>query len=231
MKNSINIVMDDRERSEAVYRKLAATEDVILDIKRLPVGDYQVDGRLLFERKTLKDFALSVVDGRLFRQMKRLAASKLRGVLILEGSSHDLGQTGVRREALQGALIFTSLILGVPMLRSLAPEETVQLLVYSARQARLLIEGGIARPGFRPKGKRKRQLYILQGLPNVGPKRAEQLLNSFGSVRNVLNATSEELLSVGGIGYETAQHIKWAVSEPSLSYGAGTTFMLEKTAL
>ncbi len=227
MKKSINIIMDDRERSGAVFKKLTAMDEVVVNTRRLTVGDYQVDGRLLFERKTLKDFALSVIDGRLFRQVTRLAASRLRGALILEGSSRDIGMTGVRREALQGALIYTSLILGVPVLRSLDPGETARLLIYTAHQTRHLIEGGIARPGHRPVGKRKRQLYILQGLPRVGPKRAAQLLNRFGNVRNVLNAGLEELTSVDGIGNDTAQRIRWAVSEPRASYGAGEGLISE----
>jgi len=33
------------------------------------MGDYQVEKRLIVERKTLKDFAVSIIDGRLFKQM------------------------------------------------------------------------------------------------------------------------------------------------------------------
>jgi ERCC4-type nuclease len=45
---------------------------------------------LVFERKTLKDFARSIVDGRLFRQAIRLANSKYKSVLILEGTGKEL---------------------------------------------------------------------------------------------------------------------------------------------
>ncbi|MBC2709755.1 MAG: nuclease [Desulfosarcina sp.] len=178
-------------------------EDVSLDIRRLPVGDYQADDRLLFERKTLGDFAISVIDGNFFRQMTKLAIAPLKGVLILEGSSRDLQRIGVRREALQGALIATSMTLGIPVLRSMEPGETARLMVYAARQIKLAAAGGLHRSGYRPKGKRKRQLYILQGLPGVGPKRAARLLDRFGSIQDIINASLEKLTSVNGIGQST----------------------------
>ncbi|MEW5891465.1 MAG: hypothetical protein AB1768_21085 [Pseudomonadota bacterium] len=34
------------------------------EVRRLAVGDYLVDGRFLFERKTLADLALSIKQGR-----------------------------------------------------------------------------------------------------------------------------------------------------------------------
>lgn len=84
-KDSVNVKVDERERSGAVFRALAAMEGVAVQTGRLPLGDYRVEDALLFERKTLNDFAISLIDGRLFRQMARLAASPLPGVLILEG--------------------------------------------------------------------------------------------------------------------------------------------------
>jgi ERCC4-type nuclease len=104
-------------------------KSVSVVVKRLSVGDYIVDNQLVFERKTLKDFAQSIVDGRLFRQAIRLANSKYRSVLILEGTSKELTETGVSREAMQGALITISLLLGVPVLRSKDPFEPTNLIL------------------------------------------------------------------------------------------------------
>lgn len=216
----INVLVDDRERSSGVPAVLEAMDDVHVEFQRLSIGDYQIDRRLIVERKTLNDFAISILDGRLFKQMPRLAMSPRRSVLILEGGSHDLRRTGMRREALQGALVTISLILGIPVLRAMNPEETARLMVYAARQTALAVTGNLHRPGYRPKGKRKRQLYILQGLPGVGPKRASQLLERFGSVQGVIDASIEELSSTNGIGIDTAQGIKSAVCESISGYGS-----------
>jgi len=120
---------------------------------------------------------------------------------------------GVTREAMQGALITVSLILGIPVLRSKDAFETAKLIVYSARQVTSMVKGGVYRLGYRSKNKRKKQLFILQGLPGVGLERAGRLLDTFGSVEAVISASSSELQSVNGIGNGLADKIRWAVSE------------------
>jgi Fanconi anemia group M protein len=62
-------------------------------------------------------------------------------------------------------------------------------------------------------------LYVLQGLPGVGPTRAERLLAAFGSVENVMAASAEALREVEGIGKKTAQSVRWAVEETGVRYG------------
>jgi ERCC4-type nuclease len=121
--------------------------------------------------------------------------------------------------AMQGALITVSIVLGVPVLRSKSPYESAHLILYTARQVKSFARGAVQRHGSRPKGKRKKQLFILQGLPGVGSERAARLLDEFGSVEAVVTATSEELQSVKGIGNSIAAQIKWAVKEGIQSYG------------
>jgi ERCC4-type nuclease len=213
------IAADDRERASGVVEALEALGDAVVHVGRLPLGDYLAERRVLFERKTLTDFAASLAGGRLLSQMLRLANSSLKTVLILEGTSKDLNESGVRREALQGALITISLIFGIPVLRSMAPAETARLIVYAARQVQVLEKGGFQRPGFRPKSKKGKQVFILQGLPGIGRERALRLLAAFGSVAAVIQAGADELQEVKGIGEKTARRIRWAVSESAECYG------------
>jgi len=217
-KAPIQIVLDDRERDGCLREALVSHADVSLSIDRLPLGDLQVGGRFLVERKTLDDFVKSLVDGRLFDQAVRLAsvrdAGKWMPLVILEGQARSARKLNVRREALQGAMVTLSVIFGIPVLRSSGPEETVRLALYSARQA-LRHWGPLppSRPGYRPKTKKKRQLFILQGLPGVGRDRAETLLKNFGSVSGVVGASEQDLSGLPGIGPETAKKIRNAVRE------------------
>ena len=215
----VTVIADDRESKSEVIQFLSEMKNVSVGIQRLSLGDYLVDNRLVFERKTLNDFARSIVDGRLFRQAIRLAGAKYKSVLILEGTAKDLRETGVSREAMQGALITISLLLGIPVLRSKKPFETARLILYAARQIKSITKGVFMRQGYRPGGKRKKQLFILQGLPGVGSERAARLLDAFGSVEAVVTAKSEELQSVAGIGKQIAEKIRWAVSEQIQPYG------------
>jgi len=219
----IRIVVDDREQRCGIIEVLEATQGVSVSISRLACGDYEVEDNLLFERKILTDLAVSIKDGRIFRQGCRLAQSHKRGIIILEGTSRDLVASNMRREALQGALISLAVFLGIPLLRSLNLQETANLMLYTARQSRAIARGALPRHGIRPRGKRKTQLHILQGIPGVGPERACTLLDTFGSVEAALAASMEELLSIKGIGKNTVDAIYWAVREPDVEYDRSGT--------
>ena len=197
---------------------LSEMENVDISIRRLSIGDYQIGDRVIVERKTIKDFAISIIDGRLFKQVIRLAKSTSQGVLILEGTAVDTVDLKMTRESIQGALITVSVIMGIPVLRSKDPSETAKLIVYIGRQAESMARGGVQRHGYRPKDKRKTQLYILQGLPGVGPERAGWILERFGRVEPAISASSDELQSVEGIGKSIADRIRWVVSEEMKPY-------------
>ncbi len=205
---SIAIVADDRERQSGVLEHLLAMEAVQVVVRRLAAGDYIVGNRVLFERKTMADLMVSIVDGRLFRQAGLLTASPFRPMLILEGSVMSSQPGGVSREAIQGTLLTLALFFGIPCLRSRDVNETAHILQYAGEQILRHISGGIHRPGYRPRGRRSRQLFILQGLPGIGPTRAERLLERFGSIEAVFRGSAEELAEVIGIGRKTADAIR-----------------------
>jgi len=52
--SSINIVADDREHKSEVIKSLTGIDSVEVCIQRLSIGDYQVDNRVIVERKSLK---------------------------------------------------------------------------------------------------------------------------------------------------------------------------------
>ena len=210
--------MDDREGGSPVIALLRQSQDFYVTVTRLKLGDYLVDNRLLFERKTMVDLAAAIISGRLFSQALRLAATPLRPAIILEGTSRELADSGMRWEAVQGALVTVTFFCGIPLLRTRTPEETVRTMLYAARQGQCYATGALPRPGYRPRGKQTRQLFILQGFPGVGPGRARLLLARFGSVEGVVRAGTEELRSVHGIGKGVAEKIRWALEEPPAQY-------------
>lgn len=216
--NPIPVQADDRERASPVIDLLRQSPDFQVTVSRLRLGDYLVDGRFLFERKTLTDLVAAIIDGRLFKQALRLAGTSLRPVMILEGTSRDLADSAMRWESVQGALVTVALFCGIPLLRTRTPEETVRTMLFAARQGRAYAKRALPRAGRRPRGKPARQLFILQGLPNIGPERARRLLARFGSVGAVVNARPDELRSVYGIGTQVAEKLRRSVEEPPSRY-------------
>ncbi len=217
-----HVLADDREYKSKVPGLLGKIENTIVTKAHLPVGDYLVNDYLLIERKTLTDLAASIKSGRLFAQMFQLAQSGKKCVLLLEGTASDLMNSGMRREAIQGALIHITLRLEIPMLRAKDAEESARIIRYTAKQ--------LEQPAYKKtkvkryrsvklKSKQKKQLYLLQGLPGVGPERAHALLERFGSVENIVQASEKELQTVPGIGQYVARQIRWILEEPDALYG------------
>lgn len=86
-------------------------------------------------------------------------------------------------------------------------------LAGGGRPGVLILEGHGELPpgGYRPTGSRARQSFVLQGLPGVGPHRADALLTRFGSIEKVARASITDLASVPGIGGQIAAKIRWVL--------------------
>ncbi len=218
----MKILIDDREHSSDVADWLRKEKDVEIILQRLSAGDYMVDDRLIFERKTLPDFAASIKDGRLFVQMHRLKQSGKKCALLLEGTSTALQNSQMRREALQGALVHIALQMEIPILRSMHAQESASLMLYAARQVATSTEKNHIVKRHQPHkigSKQQRQLYLLQGLPGIGTQRAKALLDKFGSIEKMLMADEKALTSIPGIGRRTFQDIQWILKEDDMAYG------------
>ena len=61
--------------------------------------------------------------------------------------------------------------------------------------------------GSRPKRIKNQSLGFLQGLPGTGPTHAGRLLEHFGNIRSIINATDEELTIIEGLGKKKAKKI------------------------
>ena len=205
----VHIVADDREKRSAVCKRLTSLPDLKLEVRRLDVGDYEVEDAWCFERKTVQDFALSLVDGRLFRQAHRLAQFPGGRALILEGNQTD--ESGVTREAWQGALVSLGLAYQLPVLRSDDVEETTRLLIYAARQLTRQRETVFVPIRRRARTLERQRIQVLAALPGVGAHRARLLLKHFGSIEAVVLAGEDELIGVQGIGPRTAGRVRKVV--------------------
>jgi ERCC4-type nuclease len=196
----IEIDVDIRERDCTLARALARRSDVALRVRTLKAGDYAVGPSLGVERKTLHDLARSVIDGRLFRQAAALARRYPRPLLLVEGPLPTGPVLNVSAEALRGALVSLAAVFRIPTLHARGPDEAAALLVTAARQLEKTFDDGYVRSGYRPRALRSRRLYVLQGFPGVGPRRAAALLDRFGSIVAILQADDKALRAVKSIG-------------------------------
>jgi Fanconi anemia group M protein len=118
----------------------------------------------------------------------------------------------VHAHALKGALLSLAVMWRLPVIHARNPEDSLRILRLLARQLARTSLGVLQRYDRKPKRLASRKLYMLQGLPGVGPALANRLLLQFGSVKDVISADPRVLTQVRGIGPKKAQRIRDVVS-------------------
>lgn len=213
------IVMDCREHADDLARCLVEEHGFELERAMLPLGDYRVGNDTLVERKTTRDFALSIVDGRLFSQAYRLVTREEHPIMVVEGMTFE-GAVGLSLPALRGAFITLAQSFRLPVLRTRDQADTAWTLARLFEQRGRLghahgpLHGG---PGRRLQTRKE---GVLRALPGVGPETARRLLEHFGSVAAVMGATAAELQEVPGVGPHRAAVLLETVHEDAAAWSA-----------
>jgi len=187
----------DVNEPEDLYERLR-TLKVEVERKRIAPGDYVI-GPIGIERKSLSDFFGSMIRKRLFEQVRRLREAYPQPLLILEGDLAEIS-TFKHPQSILGALVALEVSEHVPILTTADKEQTALLLsVIWKGQGKEAAAYGLR---HKPKAMspEERQRFLVEGLPNVGETLARNLLERFGSVRGVFNASEAELKTVPKIG-------------------------------
>lgn len=128
-------------------------------------------------------------------------------ILLIEGNPYKTG-LNFENMAIKGALISTQAIWYISVIFSRSKEDTKDIFMMISGQDESYTDVVPLRGGYRPKRLKSKQLYLLQGLPQVGPMLAKRLIEHFKSVSKIMNAPIEELTEVEGIGMVSAEKIR-----------------------
>jgi len=202
----LKITADYREKTSGLIN-LLNNEDIIIEVKKVPYGDYIINNSITIERKTAKDFLISIIDGRLFNQLSNLKKYCTNPILFIEGNPYKTG-LNFENMAIKGALISIQAIWYIPVIFSRSKKDTKDIFMMISRQDESYTDVVPLRGGYRPKRLKSKQLYLLQGLPQVGPMLAKRLIEHFKSVSKIMNASIGELTEVEGIGMVSAGKIR-----------------------
>lgn len=215
------IYADSREGNSRVLRELDKL-NADIEVKSLAIADYQVSDEVGIERKTTKDFIVSIMDKRLYKQAKELAENFRKPVIILEGE--DLYSSLIHPNAVRGALASLAVDFSIPIIPTRSEEDTAAMVMRIAIREQIL-----ERPVMQIRTEKKpltlyeQQLYIVESLPNIGPVTAKKLLEEFGSVKDIINASKSDLKTVEGIGEKIARRIKEVVDSGFRKIGKSKT--------
>jgi Fanconi anemia group M protein len=202
--SEVLIFVDIRESSILEYFK---QYDCIVQKKMLLYGDFICSDRVCIEKKTVKDFIQSIIDKRLFQQLKAMKDNFEKPILIIEGEESLYGY--LQPNIIRGALAAVTVDLAIPIIWTRDLADTAGLIYWIAKREQIDEKREVVLRNKRvPETLKEQQEYLISSLPDVSSVRAKALLEYFKSPENVFKASVEELQEVNGIGKKIAEKIK-----------------------
>jgi ERCC4-type nuclease len=202
--NPIKIIIDNRERNVELINAIEAN-GIEFEFRTVHVGDYVISDRVCMERKTVSDFESSLINGRLFEQIKRLKENYEFPILLLEGNQEDFR---LKNNVINGTIASLYIDHGIEVICTYNARNSADIIANIARheQEKEQREPSL-KGGARAHTNEQFQEFIIGNIPGIGPKLAKSLLKHFKNIRNIANAEIKELTEVDKIGKKKAENI------------------------
>ncbi len=223
-------LIDHRERKVARLIEGLFGE---IEVVSLPLGDVLLaheEASVLVERKTITDFFSSVRSNRLWDQLLRfmkmeenLGFKIKRRILLLDGDfekyleplweAHSAKDIQVFWSQIMGALLEIIYVYDTPIIVAENNEALRAFFKTLARREETGLNDKLPTARWYRKRLRTdlpvmdRKRYVLSALPLIGETLAKNLLDRFGTISNIANASVKELQKVPKIGKKKAEMI------------------------
>ncbi|MBD3197774.1 MAG: hypothetical protein GF317_22170 [Candidatus Lokiarchaeota archaeon] len=178
--NILKIILDNRElKLKEIFDENFSS--INYEMEQLDIADIVVSKNVAIERKEGMDFVSSIMDNRLFEQLLRLKETYPNPVLILEGLNDDVFEnTGMNIKAIYGALAFVSYKLNISVIPTRNINDTAIAIERIAFREQIKDEMPLlSRSAPKNLDLEGRRCFILEGLLDIGPKKAQTLIERF----------------------------------------------------
>ena len=217
------LIVDSREKDNV--RKILDSYKVKYKIETLVTGDYMIrtpEGRVTIERKQIGDFIGSLMSGRLENQMRRLADEPCPG-LLLTGSFAEYRRfakgSNFTSDSLIGALASCIVKYGlrfVVWIQSAEDHPHKTGIILTSKLIKKIAEGKLDKI---PNRKMKLDITHPQAdavrmMCGIPMDTAIRLINTFGSLRAIMDSSDESLMSVKGMGNTRIARLRMLTGEP-----------------
>ena len=185
----VHIIIDHRENKlKALLDK--KKDKIAYESKQLDIADIVISSEVAIERKEGFDFISSIMDNRLFEQLLRLKETYEYPILILEGLNDNIFEnTGMKISSIYGALSFISYKLGISVIPTRNIEDTAIVIERIAYREQVKDSTPIlSRKAPKEMSKNERRSFIIEGLVDIGPKKARALIEKFKTPYQVFKA-------------------------------------------
>lgn len=204
----MTVIMDVHEKGGIKDTVRQHAEDVREDSG---FGCDYIAGDFCIERKNWHELPERMMNNendlyhQLYKTMNTADELGKRPALLLEGSAVGSSHTSIPLENVM-LYLHGAYKLDMQVMMSTGQEMTARLLDKLDEGGSGSVDTGSLRDPAKVLPEDRPQ-YILEGFDGVGPSTADSLLDHFGTAREVLSATEEELQEVPGIGPATAESI------------------------
>ena len=200
--STASVVITARVEAAGVREALAAT-GIGTEIKEVESADILVSTRVAIAFRTVEEFINDISDGSILSQLAKMKHAYLHPILIVQGKAEGEGvQAG--NAAVYDALSSLLAEFHMPILSTSDAAETASAVRSLFRQEESKRQGAGLQTTL---DLSSRQMFLVQGLPNVSATLAQRLLERFGSVKGIADADVDELMKVDGIGRVIAEGI------------------------
>ncbi|TFG25969.1 MAG: hypothetical protein EU532_11020 [Promethearchaeota archaeon] len=185
----LHVIVDHREtKLKELFDK--KKEYIEYESKQLDIADIVVSNDVAIERKEGFDFVSSIIDNRLFEQLLRLKETYPNPILILEGLNDQVFEnTGMRLSSIYGALSFISYKLGISIIPTRNLEDTAIVIERIAYREQVKDDMPLfSRRAPKEMSIEDRRAFIIEGLVDIGPKKAKVLIEKFKTPFSVIKA-------------------------------------------
>lgn len=212
-KRRVVIYADVREERSGIPDMLRSSNLMVV-LKQLSLGDYVVSDQIVVERKSSRDFAHSLFDGRLFDQARRLTEHYPIVVYVVEGDPLRVYRYRSRVKQLTAAISSLIIDFNAKVIYSEGPWHTAMIIESLAKRTVQSKRSIVLHKKPKLSSTRDWQLFIVESFPGIGPKTAERILEEFGTIERFINASIVELSRVPGLGEKKAETIKRILKSP-----------------
>ncbi len=168
-----------------------------VDISPFPERYALGEGRVV-ERITTAQFIRGIIWKTLFQTAIDMRGTVAAPVFAIEGE-FSYEYSAIHPNAVRGALSALMMEYGASVLRTVDVADSAALIVMMAQHAQFGVPGISLAAKRKPQSPADEQRRIVEMLPGVGFTLARRLLQHFGSVERIMQASCEELAEVKGL--------------------------------
>lgn len=198
------ILVDDREKNSnvAFYLKEFGAS---VNFDRIEVGDFLISSDTCIERKTSRDFASSIIDGRLFNQVKKMKECYRKVIVIIEGNNFN-GR--ISENAYKGAIATLIVNYDVDVINVENEKECARMIYLLAKKEQEDFKKSVyIKKPKKPENISELQQFFLSSLPGVSSVISRRMMEKFGTIKNIVNAEEFEIKNIKGLKKKDAKRI------------------------